>query len=239
MNQQQFYKSKEWESFRKIIIAERTDADGYVHCAKCGKPILKKYDLIIHHKQELSDANVADASVSLNPDNVECVCFKCHNKIHERFGYNKSSAVRNVPKHVYIVYGAPCAGKTTFVKENAMPEDIVVDIDRIWQMISINDEYSKPASIKSAVFDVRDKLYDIIKYRSGNWHNAYIITGGAMQGDRDRLKQRVGADDLIFIDTSYMDCIKRVHLRDLSEEQKLNWFAYIDEWFAHYQPDEN
>ena len=49
MTREQFYKSKQWESFRKVIIADRSDADGFVHCAHCGKPILHKYDLIVHH----------------------------------------------------------------------------------------------------------------------------------------------------------------------------------------------
>ena len=80
-----FDRSKEWEAFRKVIIEQRTDADGYVHCTMCGKAILKPYDIIIHHKQELSDANVNDAMIALNPDNVECVHFRCHNAIHERF----------------------------------------------------------------------------------------------------------------------------------------------------------
>lgn len=66
-----FYKSDEWESFRKVVIAKRTHEDGFIYCDLCGKPILKKYDLIVHHKQELSEANVNDHNISLNPDNVQ------------------------------------------------------------------------------------------------------------------------------------------------------------------------
>ena len=36
-----FYKSNEWEAFRKVIISERTDEDGFVHCTQCGKAILQ------------------------------------------------------------------------------------------------------------------------------------------------------------------------------------------------------
>ena len=116
MDLNKFYRSKQWEAFRKVIIEQRTDPDGYVHCCECGKPILKPYDLIIHHKQELSEANVNDAMISLNPNNVECICFRCHNKVHERFGFNKTSAYTGAAKkHVYIVYGSPCAGKSTWV----------------------------------------------------------------------------------------------------------------------------
>lgn len=238
LTRQQFYKSKQWEDFRKVIIEERTDADGFVHCSDCGKPILKKYDLIIHHKQELSEYNVNDVMVALNPDNVECVCFRCHNKEHERFGFNKTSAGRNVKKHVYIVYGSPCAGKTTWVHDVATADDLIVDLDSIWQMISINARYDKPAPLRSVVFEMRDKLYDIIKYRSGKWHNAYIITGGAMKGDRDRLKQRVAADELIFIDTPKNECIKRVMNRAMTDDQKEEWMHYVMDWFEKFQPDE-
>ena len=235
LTREQFYKSKKWESFRKLVIEQHTDADGYVHCAQCGKAILKKYDLIVHHKQELSEANVNDVMVSLNPDNCECVCFSCHNKIHDRFvdGHAASYTTRH-RKQVYIVYGSPCAGKSTWVHEVATADDLVVDLDSIWQMISINQRYDKPAALRSVVFEMRDKMYDIIKYRSGKWHNAYIITGGAMEGDRSRLKQRVGADDLIFIDTSHDECIKRAMNRGENADE---WIQYINDWFEKFQPE--
>lgn len=237
MTREQFYKSKTWEAFRRVVIEERTDADGYVHCASCNKPIIHKYDLIIHHKKELSEANVNDAMVALNPDNVECICFRCHNKEHERFGFNKSSFGRNIKKHVYIVYGSPCSGKTTWVHSVASKDDLIVDLDSIWQMISINERYEKPDALRSVVFQMRDALYDVIKYRSGKWHNAYIITGGALKGDRDRLKQRVAADDLIYIDTSQDECLKRVLNRQVSEEQQQLWLKYVLDWFDSFQPE--
>ena len=238
MTREQFYKSKQWVDFRKVIISQRTDEDGYVHCSECGKPIIHKYDLIVHHKQELSEANVNDAMISLNPDNVECICFRCHNKVHERFGYHKGATfTASSKKHVYIVYGAPCSGKSTWVHENATQDDLVVDLDNIWQMISINERYDKPAALKHVVFDIRDKMYDIIKYRSGKWHSAFIITGGALKGDRERLQQRVGADDLIFIDTDQSVCLDRLHTKGLIDSQIEAWHSYIEEWFERYQPE--
>ena len=236
-DRQQFYKSKQWETFRHVVIAQRADEDGFVNCAICGKPILKKYDLIVHHIEELNDLNVNDTNVSLNPDNVQCVHFKCHNQIHERFGYNKTSKAKVYKKHVYIVYGSPCAGKTTWVHENATANDLVVDMDSIWQMIGINPRYTKPDTLRSIAFDIRDKLYDVIKYRNGKWHNAFVIVGGAMKGDRERLTQRINADELIYIDTDQQTCIERCKNRiDMSEEQRNEWIEYINQWFNQYQP---
>ena len=237
ITRQQFYKSKAWEDFRKVIIEERTDQDGFIHCAICGKPILKKYDLIIHHKKELDDLNVNDVNVALNPDNVECVHFRCHNEIHDRFVKGHAPTYKPVQKHVYIVYGSPCSGKTTWVNDNATKNDLIVDMDNIWQMISINNRYDKPDALKGTAFDIRDKLFDIIKYRSGKWHNAFVISSGAMKGDRERLQKRINADEFIFIETSKEDCFKRVKTKGLTDLQQVEWLEYIIDWFNKYQPD--
>lgn len=237
INQQRFYKSKEWEAFRKVIIEERTNDDGFVICEWCGKPILKKYDLIVDHIEELNDLNVNNVNISLNPHNVRLMHFKCHNERHERFVKGHKATYTPIKKKVYIVYGSPCSGKSTWVKDNATPNDLIVDLDSIWEMISINARYEKPDALKSVVFETRDKLYDIIKYRSGKWHNAFVITGGALKGDRDRLSQRLGADDLIFIDTPFETCISRAHREELTEEQQEQWEGYVKQWFDTYQAD--
>ena len=231
---QQFYHSKKWEAFRRVIISERTDPDGYVRCAICGKPILKPYDLILHHKTELTDENFRDASVALNPENVECVHFKCHNALHERFVAGHGQTFTAADKRVFLVYGAPCSGKSTWVKSTATEDDLIVDLDSIWQMLGISERYDKPVALKSTVFAVRDTLYDSIKYRSGRWHNAYIVTGGALRGDRERLAARVGADESILIDTPMRECIERAAERGKNSR---DWMRYINDWFTCFQPD--
>lgn len=224
--QESFYHSKQWESFREIVIAQRTESDGYVRCALCGKPIVNKYDLIVDHIEELNDNNVNDVNVSLNPDNVRCVHARCHNIRHERFGRNN---YMNRRKMVYIVYGAPCSGKSTFVSDHASDIDLIVDMNNIYQMISNNARYIKPNRLNGAAFSIRNVLYDLIKYRNGKWQDAYIITGGARSGDRERLKQRVNANELIFI-----DCPKDICLMRASERGK-DWIDYINNWFDEYE----
>lgn len=228
MELKSFYKSKDWEDFRRVIISERTAEDGFIYCNICGKPILKKYDLILHHKTELTDASVEDANIAFNPDNIECVHFACHNKEHGRFSAG-TSGYKVAPKKVYIVYGAPCSGKSTWVRSVAGKNDLIVDLDSLWQAVSINARYVKPDRLKSVVFELRDKLYDLIKYRSGKWLNAFVITGGALHGDRERLQARVNADELIFIEATKEECIER------SIERSDEWRGYIEEWFESYQ----
>lgn len=229
-----FYRSNEWESFRARVISERTNADGFIICEECGKPIVKSYDLIAHHKIELDETNVRDCMVSLNPDNIALIHFKCHNRIHERW-QGGNGGWKPKPKKVVVVYGSPCSGKSTWVHETASINDLIVDLDSIWECISIADRYEKPPRLKGVVFQLRDALYDIIKHRSGKWQDAYIITGGAMRGDRERLAQLVGATDFVFIDATKQECIERCMNRGMDDEQCNAWCGYIEDWFEKYQ----
>ena len=77
-----------------------------------------------------------------------------------------------------------------------------------------------------------------MKYRNGRWHNAYIITTGALKGDRDRLVARVGADELVYIDTSISECINTINDSDMADELKEKHINLVNEWFERFQPGE-
>lgn len=181
-----FYKSKEWVSLLEILKLERVDSNGQLLCEYCGKPITKKYDCIGHHEIELTEANVNDIDISLNPTNIKLIHFKCHNKIHERFGYHKQK--------VYLVYGSPCSGKSTWVSSVANDDDLILDIDKLWTSICLSDKEHKPNRLKQNVFGIRDCILDQIKTRTGMWRNAYIIGGYPLASDRERLASILGAE---------------------------------------------
>lgn len=222
--QQSFYKSKEWETFRKIVIDRNRDEAGNVICAECGKPIVKRYDVVVHHKKEINDGNVNDYSISLNPENCVCVHYACHNRIHEKHGNGFT------PKTALLVWGPPCAGKTTWVRENATEADIIVDVDNLWDALTIGGWKHKTDLARSVVFDVRDKLYDIIKHRNGNWQKAFVIAGAPRETERRRIMQRIGTDKEIFISETKEVCLERAKAKDE------RWISYVEEWFAQYTP---
>lgn len=225
-----FYKSREWETFRALLMQERTNENGEIICAICGKPITKKYDCIGHHKIPLTDENVNDFTVSLNPDNVDLIHFRCHNKEHDR-DYSFTT------KHVYLVYGSPCSGKTTWVNDNALHDDLIVDIDRLWDAVCNDGRYNKtngnsgrPHRLKANVFGVRDCLFDQIRIRKGMWRNAFIIGGYPLRTERDRICDLLRAEP-IFIEATKEECLKRAE-----NERPEQWKGYIEAWFAAYVP---
>lgn len=224
---QAFYKSRKWENFVAGLRSERTDAHGLLICEHCGKPIVKAYDCIGHHIEELTDDNVDDVIISLNPENVQLVHFKCHNEIHSRFGYGG-----RLVQCVYIVYGAPCAGKREWVRSVSDSNDLILDINRLWAAVRADScaTGEKPNAIKTNVFALRDQLIDMIRVRRGRWRNAYIIGGYPLQGERERLGDSVGADKFIFIDTPRNVCEARA--RVISNEM----LGYVADWFEKYTP---
>ena len=212
-----FYKSTKWEGLVEQLKIERVNEQGQIICEYCGKPITKKYDCIGHHEIELTEDNVNDYNISLNPKNIKLIHFKCHNRIHQRF--------EGFKQNVYLVYGSPCSGKSTWVHDVALPDDLILDIDKIWECVSISDKYNKPARLKTNVFGIRDCILDQIRTRSGMWRNAYVIGGYPLRTDRDRLCNLLNAKP-IFIDTPKEECLARA----VNEE----WKEFIEDWFDSF-----
>lgn len=224
-----FYYSKPWRALVKQIRLERL-AQNNLKCERCGAYLYKAGDCIGHHKIPLTPANVNDWSISMNPDNVELICLKCHNKEHKRFG--------QYTKEVFIVYGPPFCGAESFTEEHKSTGDLIVSMDNIWQMLTGN-AYDKPGQLKAVVFSIWDLLLEKIKYRAGKWSTAWIIGGFPMAGERERLAEELGAT-LLFMDTPRDVCIERLY-KAAAENSYINiseYERYIDEWFERFTPDE-
>lgn len=225
----EFYRSGKWRKLVTSLQLARAGQDGELRCAHCGKPIVHKYDCVGHHVLELTDSNVQDPTVSLNPDNIVLVHHRCHNAIHDRFV--PGAAPFKTARKVYLVYGSPCSGKSTWVENSAGPNDLVVDMDRIYDAIGTKGRYDKSGLIKSNVFAVRNLLLDQIRTRYGQWRNAYIIGGYPLLMDRQRLLDATGAES-VFVDTDRQTCEARAKM-----DRPGAWMAYIDSWWREFRPD--
>ncbi|HZJ98509.1 MAG TPA: hypothetical protein VFC79_00795 [Tissierellaceae bacterium] len=210
-----FYCSKAWRELSYKLKVERGGK-----CERTGEIFLDFSQLIGHHKIELTESNVDDPKISLNPELIEIISHREHNKEHRRFG-NK--------KNVYIIYGSPLSGKSTLAKELMQYGDIILDIDNLWQSISMQDRYIKPSNVRFNVFKMRDDLLNQIKMRYGNWYDAYIIGGYPEKYERQRLADELGAE-LIYCESTREECIKRA----IEDDRPSEWIKYIEDWFDRY-----
>lgn len=67
-----FYKGKQWKRVSCLYMSSK----GYV-CERCGG-----VGEICHHKKYITPWNINNPNVTLNMDNLECLCMDCHNKEH-------------------------------------------------------------------------------------------------------------------------------------------------------------
>lgn len=228
-NLQDFYNSKEWQQCKEHIKNKRLTDDGFILDEVTGKPLLRQYDMVFHHKIELTLANVNDPTISLNPENIMIVSHKTHNELHQRFGFYE--------RKVYLVHGNICSGKSSFVKNIASKDDIILDMDNIWQMVSVNERYQKPKRLNSVVFAIRDCIKEQIRIRNGMWFCAYVITTSPSVLERKRMIERLGVSEVIHIDTDKETCLKRLYDnpngRNIEEYEQ-----YIIDYDNRFQPDE-
>lgn len=230
-NKKQFYNSKEFYDFKTLLIQKRTNELGELHCEECGKVLLHRHDTIPHHcKIPLTNENINDVNITLNEDNIQLVCFQCHNKIEKRFSSYKRS--------VYLIVGSPCSGKSSWVKENANgQEDLVLDFDNLWKAISTNERYIKPNRLKPIAFALRECLMEQIKMRTGSWVNCYILSTEPYVMNRKRLIDSLGVDEVIYLDIPKEECIKRLYEnpdgRNIEEYE-----GYINNFYDNFQSDD-
>lgn len=234
-----FYNSKEWKAFRQTIINERGPI-----CQKCKKIIINEYKgddengykskhIQVHHIEEISPANINDVNITLNPDNVMVLCQECHNIIHGR--WQGAYKPKRKDKCIYIVYGPPCSGKTRYVLENKERNDIVVDMDRLYQAVTLLDMYDKPDVLKYNVLGLKNLLLDNIRTRYGKWNSAWIIGGYADKYERERLRDEFNAE-LIYIEVDKEECLYRLKYTDDYRQYNYNeWKKYIEKWFDEYR----
>lgn len=67
-----FYKSNSWEQTRDAYIKSK-----HGMCERCSNA-----GVIVHHKKYITIDNIDDYNITLNFNNLELLCRKCHNKEH-------------------------------------------------------------------------------------------------------------------------------------------------------------
>ena len=220
-----FYRSKEWTDIRKIVVSERLE-NGVTVCQHCGKPIYKPYDLILHHKEPLTLQNVNDLSISLNKDNLMIVHQTCHNEIHNRWG--------KYTRHIYLVYGPPLSGKSTWVNSISTKDDLIVDLALIRKAITGGEPWETSYRNNDVLFLIRNNLLESVRLRRGKWVNAFIVGTYPYTGERERLCKELGAE-LVFIEATMDECLARLEALDDSRDKK-QWEKYIRDWFQVNTP---
>ena len=126
----------------------------------------------------------------------------------------------------YVVCGAPCSGKTTWVEQHATPGDVVWDFDVVATALT-RTERRVPETIP-LLGSMRDAL---IAWLVGTETIADVYLIATQQADAQRIAARIGAE-VITMEADEATCLEwlradptRAAVADRQERAIHEWFA--------------
>ena len=137
---------------------------------------------------------------------------------------------------VKLVCGPPAAGKSTYVKAYAHPDDVVIDLDMIAQELGYGRD--RPSYAVARLLDLRNKRLAALANCSANVIAWVILTAPSISLRQWWCKTlNVQASDLIVIAPTREELYRRI-ARDPTRTRvrHLHW-ALVDDWLARERAD--
>jgi predicted transcriptional regulator len=124
-----------------------------------------------------------------------------------------------------VVTGPPCAGKSTYIRQHAMPDDIVIDFDQIAQALGSQVTHGHSPHIAAVAAEAR---HAAIKEAIGQ-HQAgrRVWIADTSPGERRRWQYRNAGARIITCTAEPAELHRRA-----SENRPASWHAAIDQWMA-------
>jgi len=111
----------------------------------------------------------------------------------------------------------------------------VLDMDRLYEAITLLPRYDKPESLYRVVRGVYNHLLDNVKTRTGRWRTAWIIGGFPDKYQREKLADELGAE-LVYMECTREEAISRLILCENRRHRAEEYTEYIDKWIERYVP---
>lgn len=133
-------------------------------------------------------------------------------------------------RDVVLVLGAPCSGKTTFVRAHASPSDVVIDLDLIAEQLGSPVSHDHAPQFFEAAAKVRDRMETrVAQSLSGR---AWVIRTSGRPSTRQRLVRRLKATRVVVLNPGIGVCLARAQDAGRSPaalSRIVGWFQEFDE----------
>ncbi|GAA1790404.1 hypothetical protein GCM10009795_040120 [Nocardioides hankookensis] len=133
---------------------------------------------------------------------------------------------------ITLVCGPPCAGKTTHVRANAQPGDLVLDVDRLAQQCGSDRTHNHKQTFRDQAEVLMESYLDELE--AAEHTDAWVIRTCPDPDDRAELAARIHADEVIVLIEDQALLLQRALERHSPEHtiRIINW------WFKVYEPSD-
>ena len=195
----------------------------YPFCARCEAQGIVRLTAIIDRKTPLA-FGVPDTD-----ENCQGLC-AMHDAIKTAGEQTSQRGASTHPEwlerarcEVVIVSGPPCGGKSTYVRENAKPEDIIIDMDEIAAALDPSWERRWNAKLLDHAMRVRNAMLGELKFRPAR-SRAWFIVSAPTAGERLWWRRKLGGAGVMCQPLQAV-CIERARARAGRYDHVQRWFA--------------
>ncbi|WP_151485234.1 ATP-binding protein [Streptomyces albicerus] len=153
------------------------------------------------------------------PTRARSRCPRCK-QLHDSGGA-ECDACRH--RNVTVVYGPPCAGKNTYVREHARTGDLVLDMDALAQALGSPHDHGHPPALIPFAIEARDAVVRRLT-RPHQLRHAWVITSRA-----DILDALPGAE-VVTLAVDPDTCKARAR----QAGRPAPWDSHIDRWWRDH-----
>lgn len=218
------YTTRKWRAFRADFLRRNPLC---VMCQEQGRiTVATIVDHIRPHKGDM-------ALFWSGP--FQALCKKCHDykTLHEDGGaeYGHASLMPSWLKasdKLIVVCGPPAAGKTTYVEQNALPNDMVIDLDKMsLDILGIPLLHTTPEQ-RDGLIRKRNSLLSLFANGKTRHPKCWLIVTAGTFKQRKYWREKSG--QLVVLDVDKYECKKRIEQRGITDAEKRQLVEAVDRW---------
>ena len=142
--------------------------------------------------------------------------------------YKNAPQLRATVESVEVVYGAPCSGKSTYVRENMGENDVVYDYDRLIRAMTTQEVHGVDKTVAHDIaIGIRGLMINRAKEETPI-KKAWIITRWPSDALREKLNGLTVSETRMTTDRTA--CLERLDA-DETRTDKDGWREIINKWF--------